>query len=254
MFKQRILATVVALFSLFIVFGGWFLTNELLDRQHVKLMNKVNSIDFNEKLDVEPGAGRTKTSLSTKEIANILKVWTSDRIRHYHEPYEGQLTMEEAINAANSWLSYFCKNDILPKEILESDFTQTNAFLYDTNPVSQVPAMITPAPDPAYSFWSVNLINREVSVQLMINALTGEIWMVDISSSSLEVNFDNIKVWDVLEQYEKYFGLFSSDEPKREEAYASKSYENNQIGITVYKKAGESGHYGTIHFSLTSTH
>jgi len=251
--KQRILTAIAVVFSLLIVFGGWLLTNELLDRQHLSLVNTVHSVSVKEPPEAELGAVPTKVTLSTREIANILKVWQSSQRQHYHDPYDGQLTMEEAINAANSGVSYFCENGALPKEILASDFTQTSAFLYDVQVTRQAPAGVSPAPDPAYSFWSVSLSNRDVAVNLTLNAQTGRIWLADISSSSQGVDFNGQKALDVLKQYEAYLGLSGGGGLRSDEAYASKSYDNNQIGIIVNKRAGKSGHYEFLHFSLTST-
>lgn len=259
MTKQHILAAAAAVLSLLIVFGGWFLTTELLDRQHLNLMNTAHSIKVQESSDAKPGVEPAKAALSTQEIANILKTWRSGQMKRYHDPYESQLTMEEAIMAANSALSYFGNHDVLPKALFVSDFTQTSAFLYDVLGINDVQAArtdvaeVVPVLNPAYSFWSVNLSNRQVSVELTLNALTGRIWMADISSSSVDVNFDGIKTLDVLERYETYLGLSSGSGLRSNEAYASKSYDNNQIGVTVYKNTGESGHYGTLHFSLIST-
>lgn len=172
---------------------------------------------------------------------------------HYHDPYDDQLTMEEAIKAANSGLSYFCGNGVLPKEILASDFTQTNAFLYDVQAARTVPAEVSPVHDPAYSFWSVSVSNREVSVNLTLNAQTGQIWMADINSSSQGFDFNGKKALDVLERYEAYLGLSGGSGLRSDEAYASKNYGNNQIGIMAYKKAVKSGRYDFLHFSLTTT-
>lgn len=254
MIKQRILSVVAAVLSLLIVFMGWLLTNDLLNRQHLNLMNRVNSISVKEVSENELSVEPAKVTLNSQEISNILKVMHSGSKKHYHDPYDEQLTMEEAIKAANSGLSYFCDKGVLSKEFLKSGFTRTNAFLYDLQSVGQIPKPVGTGtlPDPAYSFWSINLSNHNISVNLTLNALTGQIWMADISSSSINVNFDSIKVLDILEQYEAYLGLTSSAELRSDEAYAFKSYENNQIGITIHKRSGRSGHYESLHFSLIS--
>jgi hypothetical protein len=251
--KQRILTAVAIVFSLLIVFWGWLLTNELLNRQHLGLMNTVHSVSVKEPPEAELDAEPAKVTLSTQEIANILKVWQSSQMQHYHDPYDGQLTMEEAIKAANSGLSYFCENGVLPKELLESDFTQTNAFLYDVQDSRAVLPEVFPASDQAYSFWSVSASNREVSILLTLNAYTGQIWWAEISLITQTIDFNSTNILDLLEQYEAYLGLSDIGSLKSNSDYATKSYENDQIGIIVYKKTGESGHYELLNFSLTST-
>jgi hypothetical protein len=246
--KQRMLTTAMAFLALLVVFGGWFLTNGLLNREHIKLMNTVHSIKVKEPLAAQEAIETSNVTLSTVKIANILKVWGSGRRSRYHDPYEGQLTMEEAILAANSGLTYLCDQGVLPKGLLEKDFTRTNAFLYDVQEKKAAPVRVSP--DPAYSFWSVSLINREVTIRLVLNALTGRIWMADLRSSTPGVNFDDQKAWAVLEAYEAYLGLSDGDVFWRDEGNALKVYGNNQFGINAYKRTGESGHDQYLHFSL----
>lgn len=253
MIKRRILTVLAALFSVFIVFGCWFLTNGLLDQQHLSLMNTVHYTSVTEPPEAEPGAEAPKVTLSTQEIANILKDWGSGRSQHFHDPTDGQLSMEEAIKAAKSGLSYFCEKGALPKEILNSDFTETSAFLYDMEALQAARAEMIPAPDPAYGFWSVNLSNREVSVKLTLNAETGQIWMAGISSSSQDVNFNGIKALNMLNQYEAYLGLSGGSELKSDEEYAIKTYGKNQFELYVYKKPGEAGQYNYLSIQLMST-
>ncbi|WP_041703388.1 hypothetical protein [Lachnoclostridium phytofermentans] len=250
MLKRHILTAVAAVFSMLIVFGCWILTNELLNRQHLGLMNTVHTVSVMEPPEAELGAEPAKVTLSTQEIANILKVWQSSQTQHYHDPYDGQLTMEEAIKAANSGLSHFCESGVLPKELLESDFTQTNAFLFDVQAPIVVPPEGLPASNPAYSFWSVSVSNRGVSILLTLNAYTGQIWWAEIRLITQTLDFNSTNILDLLEEYEAYLGLSDSGSLNSNSDYATKSYENNHIGIIVYKKTGESGHYELLNFSL----
>lgn len=257
MTKQRIRSVVATVFSIIIVFGSWLLTNALLNKQHRSLMNTVRSVSVKETLEVEPDDDDepTRVSLSNQEISIILNDMGTSRTHNYHDPYDGQLTMEEALITANSGLSYFCDTGVLPKELQDIEFIQTNAFLYDLQTVRPVPAPeeSDTVPHQAYSFWSVRLSNRDISVEILLNALTGKIWKIDVSSSFIDINFDGLKTLDVLEQYEAYLGLTGGGELRSNETNAFKSYENNQFGVTVCKKVGEgSRHYETIHFSLTA--
>lgn len=250
MSKQRILTTLAAVFSLLIVVGGWFITNELFEQQHAYLMNTVHSISVQEPPEAELSVKPAKTILSIKEIADILRVWQSGQEQHYHDPYDGQLTMEEAIKAANSGLSYFCEKGVLPKELIESSFTQTNAFLSDVEVPRPVPSDYSFTQDLAYSFWLVTLSNRAITIKLTINAQMGQIWMADMSSVAGFADFNDTKTLDVLKLYEAYLGLSGGGGLKSNEESSIKSYGNDQIGIEVSKKTGE---YEFLHFSLVLT-
>lgn len=257
MFKQHILSAVVALLSTVIVFGGWLLTNELLNRQHLTLMNTVHSISVKEPTEADISVEPAKVTLSTQQISDILEVMKSGYRKYYHDPYDEQLTMEEAIRVAKSDLSYFCDKGILPLELLESSFTQTNAFLYDLQSIKQeavpVPVVVEKLSDAAYSFWSVQLSNRDISVELTLNALTGQIWIADINSYTPNINFDDIKALEIIKEYEAYLGLTGGSELRSDDTFAFKSYDNHQIGIMISKKTDKSRHYNSLHISLTST-
>jgi len=253
MIKQRILTVIAAAFSLLIVCGGWFLINELMDRQQTNLMNRVNSITVNETSnddqDKEDETGRLL--LSTQEITDILNVWRFDQTGYYHDPIDGQLTMEEAIKAAKSGLSYFCNEGVLPNQISENEYTQTNAFLYDIQDKKNISKVVPAAKRPSYSFWSVSLANQKVIIQLTLNAQTGQIWMANISLTSYDgINFNKVNVLDLLQKFETYLGLSDGNQLRSNEYYAAKSYSNNQIGIVAYKKIEEYSKYGTLQFSL----
>ena len=248
MLKQGILTTAAAFFVLLVMFGGWLLTNGLLHREHIKLMNMEHSIKVNKPQVALEAIETSNITLGTDKIGDILRVWNAGRRSHYHDPYDGQLTMEEAIDAANSGLVYLCDRGALPQELLEKEFTQTNAFLYDVQEKKTAP--VRENPDPAYSFWSVNLINREVSIRLVLNALTGRIWMADLRSSAPGINFDHQEAVAILKAYEGYLGLAGGDVFWRDDANVLKTYGHNQFGMTVYKRTGESGHDQYLHFSL----
>ena len=210
-------------------------------------MNTVHSMNVKEPPVAQEAIEETKVTLNADKIASILEVWGSGRRPQYHDPYDGQLTMEEAIVAATSGLSYLCDQGVLPKGLLEKDFSQTNAFLYDVQDKRAAPVGVSP--DPAYSFWSVSLGNPEVSISLVLNALTGRIWLAEIRSSAPGVTFDDQKAWAVLEAYEAYLGLSGGDVFWRTEDNVLKTYGTNRFGINVYKRTGESGQF--LHFSLT---
>jgi len=255
--KQHILSAVVALLSTVIVFEGWLFTNELLNRQHSTLMNTVHSISVKEPTESDISEEPAKVTLSTEQISDILEVMEAGYRKYYHDPYDEQLTMEEAIKAAKSGLSYFCDKGILPLELLENSFTQTNAFLYDLQSIKleavPVPVVVEKISEPAYSFWSVQLSNRDISVELTLNALTGQIWIADINSYNPNINFDDIKALDIVKEYEAYLGLTGGSELRSDDSFAIKSYDDHQIGIAIYKKTGRSDHYEALHLSLTST-
>lgn len=249
MTKRVALTAMAVLFSLLIAFGCWLLTNALLDRQYLSLLDEVNAIGVKEPATTSPGVEPGRADLSKQDIADILTVFYSSQGRRYHDPLAGQLTMEEAIRATKSGLSYLCDGSILPGNIVEAHLLRTNAFLYSVQSDRAAPAQAVATP--AYSFWSVALGYREVSVEMTLNAQTGQIWTADIRLSSV-ANLDDLKALDALNAYEAYLGLSGGGSLKSGVDDATKSY-GSQIGITAQKKVGQSGHYEFLSLSVTLT-
>ena len=263
MTKQRVLTAAAVILSLFTVFGCWLLTNELLDRQHSVIMNSVHSITeppsaestaeppSAESTAEPPSAGQIAgpavNKLSIKLMADVLKNWQLGGDVRYHDPYNGQLTMEEAIQTARSDLLFICGDGTLPEVTLTDDYTQTNAFLYSMQ-TSKTAVM---AMNPAYSFWSVDLSSNRVSMNLTLNAITGQIWMARIKTLSSSDNFDNVRPLDLLNRFESHLGLSGGGELKSNDVGATKSYEGSQVSIFV-SKVKSNGHYDSISLSLTA--
>ncbi len=252
MIKQRILTVVGAAITMLFVYGGWLLTNELMDRQQDKLMDTVHSIEVKESLSTGLEDEQERVPLSDKEIVDILNIWNRKQVGYYHDPVDGQLTMEEAIKAAISGLSYFCEKGVLPSLISESEYAQTKAFLYDIKGNPSTRESISPAPRPLYSFWSVSLANKKVMIDLIINAQTGQIWTATITSFSEEVNINELSTLKVLQTYETYLHLFNGNQLRSDEYYSVKYYYNNLFGLSVYKKSSDNSPYGMIQFAIGS--
>lgn len=243
--KRWVPTAAAAVFSLVFALGGWLLTNGLIERQHAALMHTVHTVEISEPSVPEQSAAPEPVTLSIKEMADIVNLWNSNHTEHYHDPVEGQLTMEDAIMAAKDGLSYFCESGALPKEILADDFTETSAFLYamgDDRGTADVLA-------PAYSYWSIILNNRDVSIKLTLNAYTGRIWMANICSYSPEIVFDDVKMLDVINMFETYLDLPGGGSLLSYIDNAAKTYEN-QLVIIAQKRMGESDQYHYFDISM----
>lgn len=256
--KQGIYTAVGITLSLMIAFGGWILTNTLLDKQETVLLSKTGSIYVPAGLKTTAGSAndansnlppKTKTELLPNEtkleegvMAKILANWNAPQsYARPHDPVEGQLNMEQAITAAKNGLSYFSTQGIIPPELLENEFTRTKASLWENHPAfkenpSDPRVRVSIELPPAYSYWVITFDNEKLNVRLMLNAVTGAIWRADIVSYQAETTFTDLDVVEMIEIYAAYLGLDGGGTLNFNETWASKGFAGDIISVTAIKK------------------
>lgn len=186
MVNKRNLYTAMGItLSFIIAVGGWVLTSTLIDRKSDTLLSATGSIHVNTPPvspkdtnddDETPPHRRT---LSESQIYKVLQSWEAEIGERPHEPVDGQLSMEQAIDIGKTGLSYFYEQGIIPAELLEYD--KTNAYLCEKQPRGQENYTI----NPYYSYWSITFSGENKRVTLVINAMTGQIWEAAISGAGI---------------------------------------------------------------------
>lgn len=265
--KQGIYTAVGIAFSLMIAFGGWILTNTLLDKQETVLLSKTGSIYVPAGLKTMAGSAndansnlppKTKTELLPNEtkleegvMAKILANWNAPQsYARPHDPVEGQFSMEQAITAAKNGLSHFSTQGIIPPVLLENEFTRTKASLWENHPAfkenpSDPRVKVSTELPPAYSYWVITFDNEKLNVRLMLNAVTGAIWRADIVSYQAGTTLTDLDVVEMIEIYAAYLGLDGGATLNFNETWASKGFAGDIISVTAIKGVGSAeGYYG----------
>lgn len=182
---RGLLTTLGIIFAFLIVFGGWWLTNNLLDKQETAMLSTVGSVKVTAPIDqpVSSGSETNYPTLTDSEIYMVLNVWEADVDETPHDPKTGQLNMEQAIDAGKSWLAYFSEHLIIPSELTVYD--KTNAYLCEINMIADTQLIKTPLEfrqddtrskeelKPFYSYWTVSFSSEDFNATLIINAATG---------------------------------------------------------------------------------
>jgi hypothetical protein len=226
--------------SLFVAGGGWILTGTLIDRESDALL----SATVITPLDVSAATPPTSTPpieqpnavdvtnimnplverprLSESEINSILRLWSATDKERLHEPFKGQLSMEEAIEAGKVGLASLVDVGVLPAKLLESTFERPHAFLAQRQFESLDTLTVPAALDPSYSYWTVTLTNEDMGALLTINAVTGQIWKVDINVYSTNIYFGALDAERILEAFASYLGMESTEKiwPSYKDDYA----------------------------------
>lgn len=226
--SKRNLYTFAGIFMSFIIaIGGWALTSTLIDRKSDALLSATGSVrvdvpvTLGDQSGVEPSY--EPVALTEEQIVSVLQNWEADGEEKPHEPVDGQLAMEQAIDAGKDWLSYFYEQGVIPAELLEYD--KTSAYLCVKQPRGQENHTL----NPYYSYWSITFSSDNKRALLVINAVTGQIWDAAISGAGV-VEADAEKRLDA---FVSYLGLKGSGSLVTNSATASKSFADGAFYAAV---------------------
>ena len=180
MSKDKAYTLLVFGLSFAVVFGGWFLTKELLDSKENEILSaKGQMVLESTKADREENHPAVQEefvpqTLTEEQMAEVLAVWEAGGREMLHEPMAGQMNMEQAITAGREWIDSLANNQILPAELTEIPFHDTSAVLCTLDsPASLEESLI--------SYWKVVYVEDDVEIVLTIHARSGQVWDANIS-------------------------------------------------------------------------
>lgn len=178
--KGTIYTFLVFCLSFTVVFGGWFLTKEMLNCKETEILVVKGQVS----MDVsETDKTQSDTSiqgefegevLSEETMAEVLTVWEAGGREVLHEPMEGQMSMEQAIKAGRDWINTLAEKNILSADLLECNFESTNAVLCTLDSKASIEKSLI-------SYWTVTFENGDVDIVLKIHATSGQVWRAVIS-------------------------------------------------------------------------
>lgn len=113
--------------------------------------------------------------LTVEQAREALDNWMNRKYEMIHDPVEGQLSMEEAAKSAIDWLTIM-ENE-LQLEKREKSIYSVSAILYvgvqEQNRKEQYQAY--------HSFWTVQLVGKDLTATLLLNAVSGEVWKAEVA-------------------------------------------------------------------------
>lgn len=216
--KTKLLSLLGIAAALILVFSGWFLTKSLLHRQELRLLSQTGTLPVQTAAQL-PEESETPTpprDLTDSEIYQILISWELGGEETLHEPMDGQLTMEQAMNAARQLLTHLTGLGLLP-EAFATD-SQATAYLCRLNadvsrliPMSPhaVPEDIRPESElePYYSYWTVTFTQGRIQAVLTVNGVTGQVWRANIRQIPLEPTSPQLSDTAMAQDYMDFLGL-----------------------------------------------
>jgi len=178
MVKNNILTAAGIILSLALAISGWAITSMLIDMESDRLLSGTASFMVNIpaiELTYHEEEHNISFGLNEGEVVSILRNWEQMHYRRPHEPAPGQIDMYTAIISGRAGLVFLHELNLLPMEMMT--FDRVVAFLSQNIPQGQ------PFLPLRYSYWTVTMINDDISINMIINAVTGQIWEIDMISS-----------------------------------------------------------------------
>ncbi len=170
--------TFIGLCLLFtVVSSGWFFTKGILNRKESEILKTKGRILIAEAI-ASAEEQFEQVSLSEELTAQILAVWNAGGRQVYHEPTEGQMTMEQAIEVGMDWIGRLTEAGILLKEVSEKEAPNISAVLYTLENKHELQKDLKRE---LLSCWTVIYTTTDVEVYLTIHAYSGQVWKADIS-------------------------------------------------------------------------
>ena len=229
--KRNLYTAAGIVLSLLMVFGGWELTRGLIDKKERELFAVVGSVRTDPPVALPASKSETPDvfpTLTGAEIAAVLSHWVSEGRERPHEPMEGQLTMEQAIKAAEEGLAFFIEQEVLPSQMYQQGYGRTaSAKLCVNQPYHQTDQNLAPY----YSYWVVSFPNEQYSLLLRMNAVTGQIWSLSYAYPEESISADEAE--RILDVFISYLGMESQGVLNRIPYIVSKGLYDNAFSAAA---------------------
>jgi hypothetical protein len=244
--KQKILTMMGIVLSFIIAISGWALTSMLIDMKSDSLfsMSDVMLINTPELTPLPLGGlgddvPNDNLSISEHEIVSILQNWKSRIPERPHEPMQDQISMEQAIEIAQVEVLSYVEQGLFHSEILE--LSLENAYLCQK--VQEGSGFL----NPIYSYWSITLVGEGMMTNLIINAVTGQIWKCNFMATkppAIEFNINDME--NILNVFLSNMGLNNKGEAEiyvgqYEEMIAVRHFADNSIYAVLSTESGRLG-------------
>lgn len=194
------------LFAFGIAFGGLFLVYHCLVREENEFLNgggRVEVLVQSEAVSAqEAGEEEAVQALLTEsQLRRVVEKWETETGTVPHEPWENQLSLAEAAACGREWIENF----LLPNMGIE-DYKLTE-YSVDCSLWAWQTDVEAGATDPEYSYWTVRMDARDLTVRLILNAVTGQVLRAYVSSTFLVEYQEEDKIQELLYAYAGSFGL-----------------------------------------------
>jgi len=172
MAKKNIFTAAGIILSFAIAIGGWIAASRLMGIESDRLLSATTSVSVEIPVfETEYVSIDVSRGLTEHEMISVLRHWENTDNMRMHEPAAGQITMEEAFMVAREGVAFLHEQNILSPMIFHSP---TRADLRQNITPNE------PFRPLRYSYWTVYFASEYFDVRFIINAVTGQIWRIEI--------------------------------------------------------------------------
>lgn len=113
-------------------------------------------------------------ALTTGQMEEVINYWNMRKGITVHNPVNGQISMEKAIQAGEEWLAEMGmgKNN----QIKDTEVYSINATLGVAMQTISTGVQL----EPYYSFWTVQFSSQDMNTMVYVNAVTGKVWRAEV--------------------------------------------------------------------------
>lgn len=243
---------VITLGGIFLAFviaiGGLFVMRGMIYKRGDILLSENGSVKAAPSVDDAKGntGDVEQTTLSQVEIIQVLHSLESNETEQPHGIMQGQISMENAINQAKEWTNNFFAVHLAEKPTDTLNYIKINSKLC----IKQNSKIVGNSSEVRNSYWTVILETDKIRTEIVMNALTAQVFRATASSSSAAYDFSKIDVDRLLEDYISSFHINQSEISYEIGGYVYREIEENELysvtktgSIIVANKDGNKNGY-----------
>lgn len=235
--RSRILSVAGILAGCLVVFAGYWVMQQMLNRRQEVLLSRSGSLQTaEEELTDDDREEEARVKLTAEELTDVLfrACYVMDQVPH--EPYGRQMTMQEAIEIGQSWVEGFCEAYAFPGRDMVFQFEEVSALLctWEMGDDAYLRQMIVrdetlseirnwnqvvaedrgdQLAESMYGYWRISFSGTGITVNLQIHAVSGQILQAYLETDTYLAEMDALPFERILTEYAASFELPGREEP-----------------------------------------
>lgn len=255
MHKKMMGTAAALLLSLCIAAGGLCILRVGLEKEEESMLSRSGTMEQKSGSEKEGGEGsgevrytESDISLSKEELYQVLKNHEDSEILYPHEPYYGQLPMDEAVERGKEWMENLKKETGLFPSLWEKTGKKVSAIL--SRPGGEEEMVLDS--NRIFSYWYLDFDGENFGVSLDMNAVTGQIlrMQLDIEEEDLEIQEQDME--KLTKFFVSQFELKADGEFEKEKGQLVQSLGDGQFYVVGKLYADDMDSYGVVSGNTSS--
>lgn len=255
MHKKMMGTAAALLLSLCIAVGGLCILRVGLEKEERSMLSRGGTVEQTSGSAQEQGEGGTEVrytesdiSLSEEELYQVLKNHEDSEVFYPHEPYYGQLPMDEAVERGEAWIEELKKETGLFSASSGELGKKVSAYLYRPGGEEE---MILDS-NRIFSIWDLDFYGENFSVSMEMNAVTGQILRMKFYKEKEDLEIQEADIKKLTKFFVSQFELKADGELEEEGGQLVQSLCDGQFYVVEELNAGDMDSYGVVSGNASS--